>query len=711
MEWQQTPHFLPLIIAGFITFIAALCLSWALARRNLNTQRKEAERLLQRAKEAAETAEQTKTHFITNMSHEIRTPLNAVVGMTEMLRQTSLDANQNEILNVIAHSSNHLLLLMNNILDFAKLESSNLTLNHQTFDLIDCLESAIDTVSQAANKKQLPLTYHLDEKTPTWLVGDPVRLRQILINLLENSIKFTEEGKVELSVDHSYEAENVVLQFTVQDSGIGIKAEQIEHVFAPFQQADGSMTRAHGGSGLGLVICRRLVEMMGGNIYLRSDPGAGTAVHFTVHMSVATEKHPPAVTLKQSKATLALKRLLVITKDANERRHISKEARMVGLEVYPTASVQEAAYWIDHSQPFDAVLLDKAVWQEDPSALVLLQQKETNHPLPTILLVSADDYQAANTDTAAPLFSGILTMPVVRSQLYDILLNALSVGDGAMCQNEQFQTMAARYPLNILIVEDNKLNRRVLKNMLGKLGYQADVAMNGQVAVQAAAQKKYDVILMDIQMPVMDGVEATQQILADCSEEERPYIVTVTAHALEGDREYYLSSGMNEYISKPITINQLVEVLYQAVKYHDLLSVPPEPISIAKPTKADSPLEHTNALTNPIDMVELVQLVGENTDEFIQMMTPIFLEDTQHILQKLATAMQSEDDQAIRQAAHTLKGSSASMAMTHLSQLCRELEMMAKENELSEATEKLEQIQAEFHRVETALNGMVETAV
>ncbi len=711
MEWQQTPNFSPLIIAGFITFIAALCLSWALARRNLNTQRKEAGRLLQRAKDAAETAEQTKTHFMTNMSHEIRTPLNAVVGMTEMLRQTSLDANQSEMLNVIAHSSNHLLLLMNNILDFAKLESGNLTLNQQTFDLVDCLESAIDTVSQAANEKQLTLAYHLDKKTPTWLVGDPVRLRQILINLLENSIKFTEEGKIEVSVAHSYEAEEVMLQFTVQDSGIGIEAEQIEHLFSPFQQADGSMTRAHDGSGLGLVICRRLVEMMGGNIYLQSDHGIGTAVHFTVHLSVATEAHPPAVTLRQPKATLALKRLLVITKDASERRHISKEASLVGLEVYPTASVQEAAYWIDHSQPFDAALLDTAVWQEDPSALVLLQQKETNQPLPTILLVPANSDQPVEANTVTHLFSGTLAMPVVSAQLYDILLNALSVGDDTMGRHEHQQTMADRYPLNILIVEDNKLNRRVLKKMLGKLGYQADMAMNGQDAIQATAQKKYDVILMDIQMPVMDGVEATQHILATYSEEERPYIIAVTAHALEGDREYYLSSGMNEYVSKPITMNQLTEVLYQAVKYHDLLSVLPEPANVAKPTQADSPLEHPQALSNPINMVELVQLVGENTQEFLQTMTPIFLEDTQHILQKLATAVQGEDDQAIRQAAHTLKGSSASMAMTDLSQRCRELEMMAKENKLAEATVKLEQIQAEYQRVETALNRMVETAV
>jgi CheY-like chemotaxis protein len=271
--------------------------------------------------------------------------------------------------------------------------------------------------------------------------------------------------------------------------------------------------------------------------------------------------------------------------------------------------------------------------------------------------------------------------------------------------------MAKRHPLNILIVEDNEINRRVLKNMLDKLGYQADIAVNGQIAVQAATQKKYDVILMDIQMPVMDGVEATQQILAACSAAERPYIITVTAHALEGDREYYLSSGMNEYVSKPITMNKLVEVLYQAVNYHAPISSTPEPATISTAVDVNVIAEQSNESSNPIDLAELAQLVGENTSEFLQMMAPIFLEDTKLVLQKLAVAVQSDDSLEIRHATHTLKGSSASMAMTKLSQLCRELETMAKENELSEAPQKLEQIHAEYGRVEAALTEMYETAV
>jgi signal transduction histidine kinase len=416
MVWQQSPLIPLLIAAGLFSLgTAVFALRW------YYTKRKEIELLLRQANEAAETAERAKTQFLTNMSHEIRTPLNAVVGMTEMLRQTPLNANQSELLNAVATSSNNLMLLINNILDLAKLEAGNFTLNHQSFDLNDCLESAIDNISQAANQKQLQFTYNLDEKTPVWLVGDPVRLRQILINLLENSVKFTEEGKVELFVTHNLEGEQVQLQFTVQDSGIGIDAEQIEHLFSPFQQADGSMTRAYGGSGLGLVICKRLVEIMGGHIYLQSEPGQGTAVHFTTLFSVATEAHPPAVTLRQPGATLAHKRLLIITKDASERRQINKEARLAGLEVYAAASIQEATYWINNSQPFDVVLLDAAIWQEDISVLAQLHRKDSFHPLPTILLVPQGEEQL----TTANLFSDTLLMPIARSQLYDVLLNVL----------------------------------------------------------------------------------------------------------------------------------------------------------------------------------------------------------------------------------------------------------------------------------------------
>ncbi|MEZ4594196.1 MAG: histidine kinase N-terminal 7TM domain-containing protein [Chloroflexota bacterium] len=540
------------------------------------TSRKESELLLQKAKETAEAADRAKTHFLTNMSHEIRTPLNAVVGMAEMLRQTHLNANQNEMVDVIADSSNTLVLLINNILDFARLEADNLYLKKQSFNLVDCIEASLEQVQQAANDKLIQLDYSLEPGTPTRLTGDPVRLRQILVNLLENGIKFSEEGTVQISVSHVPQNGHVLLQFVVRDSGIGIAPDQLSQLFLPFHQIDGSLTRSYGGNGLGLVICKRLVELMGGNIFLHSEVGQGTSVHFSVLLRPTTEADPPAIMLRQNNASLIGRRLLIIAEDAAQRRQVSKEARLAGLEVYVAGSLQEANYWIERSLPFDTALLETAVWQADPAILAQLQNPETHTPLPTILL-GPNEATLAEITTAQPaLFAGTLTQPVAASQLYDLLLNVLAVTNGAPKTREPGETMAHQFPLAIMLVEDNQLNQRVLKNMLDKLGYGVDTAVNGRVAVEMAQQQAYDIILMDIQMPEMDGVEATRHILANANG-KRPYIIAVTAHALAGDRESYLAVGMNHYLSKPVTTHQLVEALYQGIEFQGQSTTPPIP--------------------------------------------------------------------------------------------------------------------------------------
>ncbi|MCA9953315.1 MAG: response regulator, partial [Anaerolineales bacterium] len=670
------------------------------------TQRKNTELLLQRAKEAAEAADQSKTHFLTNMSHEIRTPLNAVVGVTEMLRQTQLNPNQREMLELVAQSSNNLMLLMNNILDFAKLEAGHLTLNEQAFDLIDCLEAALDNVRPAAQEKQLQLSYDVASATPTALVGDPVRLRQVLVNLLENGIKFTESGSVKIHVLPEDDPENTLLQFLVTDTGIGIAPEQIEKLFSPFQQVDGSMTREFGGSGLGLVVCRRLVALMGGSISLDSVVGQGTAVHFTAQFSTAPQDHTPEVTLRYHQATLVNRRLLLLTRDAAQRRHISKEARVAGLEVYAAGSSHEASYWIANSQPFDIALLDTAVWRDEPIIVSQLKRPDTNTLLPIILL--NPDGHTLPREASPDLFVGSLALPIVSAELYDVLMNVLSAGKLPEIAPEISTNMASRLPLHILMVEDNELNRRILLNMVTKLGYQLDIAENGQIAVEMAAQNEYDVIMMDIQMPVMDGVEATQHIRANKVGRKRPYIIAVTAHALEGDREYYLSSGMDAYLSKPVTINQLVEVLYQSRGKQ----AEPGVASLVEIPQAEAVLSEPVPKSNsPIDFDELQLLIEGDPTEFLQMMAPIFLQDAENILQTLDQAVQEGDTNAIQLAAHTFKGTSASLACKTLSLLCRELEMMARAENLTDAPQQLQKIRDEYGRVQLALINHAETAV
>ncbi|MCP4421115.1 MAG: response regulator [Chloroflexi bacterium] len=679
------------------------------------THRKESELLLQKAKEAAEAAVQAKTNFLTNMSHEIRTPLNAVVGMSEMLRQTNLNLNQKEMIEVVARSSHELMLLINNILDFAKLEEDDVTLNEQSFDLVDCIEAALDKVQKPAKEKQLQLSCNIADQTPTQLLGDPVRLRQILVNLLENGIKFAEEGGVDVSVSHVKQKGNVLLQFIVKDSGIGISSEQMEQLFSPFQQGDGSLTRTHGGTGLGLVICKRLVKLMGGNIYLHSTIGEGTAVHFSAQFGIATEAHPPAITLRNQKDTLANKRLLLITTNAASRRHISKEARMAGLEMYAAGSSQEAKYWINKSQPFDAVLLEMALWQEEPNIPAQLLHNKSKMPLP-ILLLTPEDAKMASAKINDDLFAGFLPYPVVSSQMYDMLLNVLSINQLASPAREIGELMATQHPLRILVVEDNKLNQHILIRMLKNLGYKADCVANGELGVKAVAQTEYDIILMDIQMPVMDGIEATKEIIANTVEEKRPYIIAITAHALEGDREYYLSQGMNEYVSKPVKPNQLVEALYLGIGYKNSALQATKMIDAATPAipppsaKPASPTLNT-AKKPPIDYDKLAHLVGNDTETFLEMMAPIFLEDTTNILQNMEQAILTSNGKGVQQAAHTLKGSSASMGMTQLFVFSQDIETMGREDNLTQASQIFLEIQAEYSRIEATLAQFMETVV
>ena len=669
------------------------------------TQRKQTELLLQQAKETAEAANQAKTHFLTNMSHEIRTPLNAVVGMAQMLRQTNINPNQGEMVDVIAQSSNTLVELINNILDFSRLEAGNLSLNTQTFDLVDCLEASLESVQQAANDKLISLTYHIAEETPAMLTGDPVRLRQILVNLLENGIKFSEEGNVHIDVDHIQKKTGIMLDFVVRDTGIGIAPEQISQLFSPFQQIDGSLTRSHGGNGLGLIICKRLVEHMGGDIYLLSEVNQGTSVHFSVQMKVASEQQTPDITLSKNSTSLTGRRLLIVAKDAAQRRHISKEARMAGLEVYVASSSQETTYWIDNSLPFDVVLLDTAVWQQDPAILGQLKNKETLAPLPSVLIGPDEETLHQSTLATPGLFAGTLTLPINGPRMYDLFMSVFSGSSSKRSSRAPGEVMADRYPLTILLVEDNQLNRRVIQNMLDKLGYKIDTAENGRLAVEKTNKQSYDIILMDIQMPEMDGVTATKQILANCAEDEKqPYIAAVTAHALAGDRESYLAAGMHQYLSKPVTINKLVELLYQGIQYQQDSAQLPTAVPANAPTPKQTPEPApANAPMAPIDLEELERLVGEETAEFLEMMAPIFLEDTANLMRALETAVQNKDAKAMQHAAHTLKGTSASMGMRFLSSLSRKLEAMAKENQLEESPETFAQIQVEYQRVQVAL--------
>jgi len=526
------------------------------------TERKEAETMLREAKEAAEAAAQAKTNFLTNMSHEIRTPLNATIGMSEMLRSTPLNAEQQELVTTITESTHRLLANINNILDYAKLDADKMTLNKLPFGLEDCLLSAVEEITPESTRKTVPVSYRIEENTPPTFLGDAVRLRLILVNLLTNSLKFTEAGHISVQVKSSRMKDELYeLQFSINDTGIGIAPEKIPTLFQPFRQIDSGMTRQHGGTGLGLALSRKLCALMNGRIWVESTLGEGSTFHFTIQVEATTE--PPQISLCQHQPRLEGKRLLILIKAAEHRRQLSRDARAAGLDVYVAGSGAEAFYWIENSQPFDMVLLGAYFVRHTPILLSQLKTHEKTAVCPIILLKSEN--KPAGKRDSSPLFqfAGQLTLPASTTALYDVLTSvAAHAPSTPQPVFNPTQAMAERHPLQILIVEDNKINQKVAQKMLSRLGYTAKVVNNGEECLSELAQTSYDVILMDIQMPVMDGLETTRHILEKWEIEKRPFIVAVTAHALEGDRENYLNVGMDAYISKPIQLNQLVAVLY-----------------------------------------------------------------------------------------------------------------------------------------------------
>jgi PAS domain S-box-containing protein len=673
------------------------------------TQRKHIEHELEHARDAALESARVKSAFLANMSHEIRTPMNAIVGMAGLLMDTRLTQEQREFAETIRSSTEALMTTVNDILDYSKIEAGKLRLELIDFDLRETVEGTVEMLGEIARKKEIELGCWLEADVPVYLRGDPGRLRQVLTNLLSNAVKFTERGEVLVRVQKvSEHANDALLCLSVSDTGVGVDAKALPNIFAPFTQGDTSTTRRYGGTGLGLSICQQLVELMGGRIgcetraeeSLMTEGRKSSGSTFWFEVTLAKQRRAEKSPEPQTRLTDV--RALIAT-DHETTRKVLKHQLNAAVKQLVTSTTELSREVLRRaaadSHPFDIAILSV----DDPGTEgVGVAQAIKSDPQisATRLIVVAPLGRRLSTPVLQQAgISACLVKPVRQSRLIDCLcdvLNASSPGAskdaGDVGRPEAGLALATAKSVRVLVAEDNVVNQRVVVRQLTKLGFTADAVGNGKEVLEALQRVPYDIVLLDCQMPEVDGYEVARRIRKEgCATfKSEPYLIALTANALPGDRERCLSAGMNDYLTKPVLLDALEGVFQRAV-----LKV--------QPLLRNRPAELTES---PIDLSViggLRELSEPGQPEPLVELIELFLKDAQPKLDRMKSALERKDFTTLALAAHSLKGSASNLGARRLSELCATLEKWAKVSDLTESANLLLETGSEFHRVEAAL--------